>query len=51
MIQRRHILGATGGAGREAADGAMTPAELAALAARERATWERIVRVANIKAD
>ncbi|HSV82807.1 MAG TPA: tripartite tricarboxylate transporter substrate binding protein [Ramlibacter sp.] len=30
---------------------AMTPAELAALAARERATWERIVRVANIKAD
>jgi len=30
---------------------AMTPAELATLAARERATWERIVRVANIKAD
>jgi tripartite-type tricarboxylate transporter receptor subunit TctC len=30
---------------------AMTPAELAALGAAERATWDRIVRVANIKAD
>jgi len=29
----------------------MTPAELAALATKERATWERIVRVAQIKAD
>jgi tripartite-type tricarboxylate transporter receptor subunit TctC len=30
---------------------AMTPAELATLGTAERATWERIVRVANIKAD
>ena len=30
---------------------AMTPAELAALGANERATWERVIRVANIKAD
>jgi tripartite-type tricarboxylate transporter receptor subunit TctC len=30
---------------------AMTPAELAKLGADERATWERIVKVANIKAD
>lgn len=30
---------------------AMTPAELATLGANERATWERIVRVAQIKAD
>jgi len=30
---------------------AMTPAELATLATNERATWERIVRVAQIKAD
>jgi len=30
---------------------AMTPAELAALGTKERATWERIVKVANIKAD
>ena len=30
---------------------AMTPAELAELGTRERATWERIVRVAKIKAD
>ena len=30
---------------------AMTPAELAALGTRERATWERIIRVAQIKAD
>ena len=30
---------------------AMTPAELAALGTNERAKWERIVRVANIKAD
>ncbi|GAB3665442.1 Bug family tripartite tricarboxylate transporter substrate binding protein [Ramlibacter alkalitolerans] len=30
---------------------AMTPAELAALGTKERATWERIVKVAHIKAD
>jgi tripartite-type tricarboxylate transporter receptor subunit TctC len=30
---------------------AMTPAELASLAANERATWERVIRVAQIKAD
>jgi tripartite-type tricarboxylate transporter receptor subunit TctC len=30
---------------------AMTPAELGTLGTAERATWERIVRVANIKAD
>jgi tripartite-type tricarboxylate transporter receptor subunit TctC len=30
---------------------AMTPAELQALGARERATWDRIVKVAHIKAD
>ena len=29
----------------------MTPAELATLGTQERATWERIVRVAGIKAD
>ncbi|HET8748535.1 MAG TPA: tripartite tricarboxylate transporter substrate binding protein [Ramlibacter sp.] len=29
----------------------MTPAELAALGTKERATWERIVKLANIKAD
>jgi tripartite-type tricarboxylate transporter receptor subunit TctC len=30
---------------------AMTPAELAALGTNERATWDRIVKVAHIKAD
>ena len=30
---------------------AMTPAELADLGTKERAMWERIVRVAQIKAD
>jgi tripartite-type tricarboxylate transporter receptor subunit TctC len=30
---------------------AMTPAELATLAANERATWDRVIRVAQIKAD
>lgn len=30
---------------------AMTPAELAALGTKERAMWERVVRVAQIKAD
>lgn len=30
---------------------AMTPAELATLGTNERATWERVIRVANIKAD
>jgi len=30
---------------------AMTPAELAALGTKERATWDRIVKVAHIKAD
>ena len=30
---------------------AMNPAELAALGAQERTTWERVIRVANIKAD
>jgi tripartite-type tricarboxylate transporter receptor subunit TctC len=30
---------------------ALNPAELAALGAQERATWERVIRVANIKAD
>jgi tripartite-type tricarboxylate transporter receptor subunit TctC len=29
----------------------MTPAELATLGTNERATWERVIRVANIKAD
>jgi hypothetical protein len=29
----------------------MTPAELATLAANERATWDRVIRVAQIKAD
>ena len=30
---------------------AMTPAELATLAAKERATWDRVIQVAQIKAD
>jgi tripartite-type tricarboxylate transporter receptor subunit TctC len=30
---------------------AMTPAELATLAANERATWDRVIKVAQIKAD
>jgi len=30
---------------------AMTPAELGALGTRERATWDRIIKVAQIKAD